>query len=85
LTRGVAAQRFVVPANAGTHNHRWLLLDELLPQVAVTIRITTTECMGSGVRRDDEGVFVDTSRKFLDSNFKQPSVLVPAPPRELGF
>jgi hypothetical protein len=58
------------------------LLDELLPQVAVTIRITTTECMGPGVRRDDEGVFVDTSRKFLDSNFKQPSVLVPAPPRE---
>jgi hypothetical protein len=41
--------------------------------------------MGPGVRRDDGGVFVGTLRKFLISNFKQPSVRVPAPPRELGF
>jgi hypothetical protein len=41
--------------------------------------------MGPGVRRDDGGVFVDAWRKFLDSNFKQPNAIVPAPPRELSF
>jgi hypothetical protein len=41
--------------------------------------------MGPGVRRDDGGVFVRALRKFPDSNFKQPSTRVLAPPRELGF
>jgi hypothetical protein len=41
--------------------------------------------MGPGVRRDDGGVFVGASRKFLNLNFKQPSALVLAPPREVGF
>jgi hypothetical protein len=79
------ALTFVVPANAGTHNHRWSLLDDLLPLAADTFRITTTECMGPGVRRDDGGVFVGTVRKFSDSHFKQPCVYVLAPPREVSF
>jgi hypothetical protein len=41
--------------------------------------------MGPGLRRDDGGVFVGASRKFLNSNFKQPSACVLAPPRELAF
>jgi hypothetical protein len=41
-----AASLLVVPANEGTHNHRWLLSDALYPQAADTIRITTAECMG---------------------------------------
>jgi hypothetical protein len=41
--------------------------------------------MGPRFREDDGGVFVDALRKFLISNFKQPSALVLAPPRELGF
>jgi hypothetical protein len=57
----------VVPANAGTHNHRWLLLGALFPQVANIFRITNTEGMGPGVRRDDVENFV---RAFL-----RPSVI----------
>jgi hypothetical protein len=51
---GEKASQLVVPANAGTHNHRWFLFDALLPQAADTFRITTTEGMGPGLRRDDE-------------------------------
>ena len=71
-------------ANAGTHSRRWLSLGEWLPQVASTFRIMTTEGMGPGIRRDDIECFVDALRKFPNSNFKQPSARVPAPPRELG-
>src|SRR5882757_11546636 len=39
--------------------------------------------MGPRFREDDGGVFVGALRKFLGSNFKQPSARVPAPPREL--
>jgi hypothetical protein len=60
-------------------------LDELLPQVAETFCITTTEGMGPGVRRDDGRVFVAHLAKISDSNFKQPRALVLAPPRESGF
>jgi hypothetical protein len=60
----VLRKHHVVPANARTHNHRWLLLNELLPQIAVTFHITVTEGMGPGVRRDDDGVFVGALRKF---------------------
>ena len=42
-------------------------------------------CMGPRFREDDDGVFVDTLQKFTNSNFKQPSTYIPAPPRELGF
>jgi hypothetical protein len=61
------------------------MVGELLPQVADIFLLITTEAMDPGVRRNDGGVCVDVLRKFLDSNFKQPSALVLAPPRELGF
>jgi hypothetical protein len=61
------------------------LLDEVLPRVVDTFRIATTKAMGPGVRRDDGGVFVGAFAQFSHSNFKQPSALVLAPPRELGF
>src|ERR1700754_3457583 len=61
----VPTKTHVVPANAGTHNHRWLLLGELLPQVADTFLITVTECMGPGVRRDDVENFV---RSFVQAS-----------------
>jgi hypothetical protein len=38
-----------------------------------------------GVRRDDGEYVSRTLEKFFNSNFKQPSARVPAPPRELGF
>jgi hypothetical protein len=44
----------VVPANAGTHNHRWSWVGALFPHMAEGFRITSTEAMGPGVRRDDE-------------------------------
>src|SRR5882757_8163038 len=34
LLSGCCRTSHVVPANAGTHNRRWLLFGELLPQVA---------------------------------------------------
>ena len=43
----------VVPAKAGTHNHRWLLVGEVLPQAAGTFRLATTEAMGPRLRGDD--------------------------------
>jgi hypothetical protein len=49
----VPAKTRVVPANAGTHNHRWLLFGTLLPQMADTFRITETEGMGPRLRGDD--------------------------------
>src|SRR6201991_2528491 len=61
----VPTKTHVVPANAGTHNHRWLLLGELLPQVADTFLITITECMGPGVRQDDVENFV---RSFVQAS-----------------
>src|ERR1043166_1587832 len=39
--------RFVVPANAGTHNHRPQLCRELLPQAAAGVRLTMNGGYGS--------------------------------------
>jgi len=38
---------FVVPANAGTHNHRWVWLDEPQPQLFTSL---TVGVMGPGSR-----------------------------------
>jgi hypothetical protein len=46
------------------------MLAELLPQVADTFHITMTECMGPGVRRDDDGVFIGACAKFPNSKFQ---------------
>jgi hypothetical protein len=43
----------VVPAKAGTHNHRWTRVGTLLPQVAKGFRISRTEAMGPRLRGDD--------------------------------
>jgi hypothetical protein len=61
---------FVVPAKAGTHNHRRLLFDEPLPHIADTFRITDDGRYGSRLRGDDGGERVGISRKFIsiDSN-----------------
>jgi hypothetical protein len=85
LTRIVAAQRFVVPAQAGTHNHRGhdfagCFRESLTPSASLP-----SVCMGPRLREDDGGVCAGASPKSLDSNFKQPRLLVLAPPRELGF
>src|SRR5947199_10070303 len=50
----------VVPANAGTHNHRGYCWTSCCRKLLAPSRITTTECMGPGVRRDDDGVFIGT-------------------------
>ena len=60
-------------------------MSELLPQVADTFRIIKTEGMGPRVREDDGGVCVARLVKISDLNFKQPSTIVLAPPREFGF
>src|ERR1041385_1014340 len=60
----------VVPANAGTHNHRWLWSGALLQQVANILRITETEAMGPRLRGDDRA--------------DQFSALSPRRPRERG-
>jgi hypothetical protein len=43
------------------------------------------DCFVASAPRNDGGGCVNALRKFLDSNFKQPSAFVLAPPRELGF
>ena len=53
-SRRVEADLSVVPANTGTHNHRWLLFDVLLSQVAGTFHITMAGGMGPRLRGDDE-------------------------------
>ena len=51
----VAKRLHVVPAKAGTHDHRgYYCVTSCCAQAAGTIRITTTERMGPGVRRDDD-------------------------------
>jgi hypothetical protein len=44
----------VVPAQAGTHNHRWSWVGTLFPQVAGGFRLSRTEAMGPRLRGDDE-------------------------------
>ena len=53
--RGKRKARHVVPAKAGTHNHRWLLYRGLLPP-ANTFRLTDDGGYGSPLRGDDTGV-----------------------------
>jgi len=49
-------------------------------------RLTITEAMGPGGSPGRQrSVYRRSLRKFPNSNFKQPSALVLAPPRELGF
>ncbi len=52
--------KFVVPANAGTHNHRGYCRTSCCRRLLTPSHITTTECMGPGVRRDDDAVFIAT-------------------------
>jgi hypothetical protein len=81
----VGAYSVVVPAKAGTHNHRGYDFVGWIPRVTNTFRLIADGAYGSRFREDDGGVCVGTLRKISDSNFKQPSTRVLAPPRELGF
>ena len=75
----------VVLAKAGTHNHRGYSWTISSRRLLILFASLVSEGMGPRFREDDGGVFVGALRKFSDSNFKQPSAYVLAPPRELGF
>jgi hypothetical protein len=47
-------------------------------------RTSATRRMGPRLRGDD-AEYVSAPRQISNSNFKQPRLLVLAPPRELGF
>jgi hypothetical protein len=68
MTACAAGKLAVVPAKAGTHNHRWLWLDTLLPRVANTFRITGTEGMGPRLRGDDGERVVRITFSFLQAS-----------------
>jgi hypothetical protein len=57
LMNGGAKNSFVVPANAGTHNHRCWRGARVSTRVDSSAQTDKSEAMGLGVRRDDkEGV-----------------------------
>ena len=60
----------VVPANAGTHNHRGYGWASCCRRLLTPSASLTTEGMGPGVRRDDGGVCVGALRKFLEFKFQ---------------
>src|SRR5258708_812446 len=58
----------VVPAKAGTHNHRMVIVGRGVAASADTSRITTTEGMGPHFHEDDSGVFVGENSRIQISN-----------------
>ena len=78
----VARPIHVVPAQAGTHNHRGHNFAGRFRKSLTPSASLPTVCMGPRFREDDGGMFVDVCAKIPNSNFKQPRLRVLAPPRE---